>query len=94
MKQLPEFLCFQETTSIKPFGLIFCMRPFTFDFIHGMQAQGTRDVPQKAGDAEAHVAGVAQAHQHQGRQAHHDAGNRHQNVDLFQKRFLLVLTAF
>ncbi|EGG39294.1 hypothetical protein HMPREF9397_1772 [Streptococcus sanguinis SK1087] len=35
MKQLSEFFCFQETTSIKPFGLIFWMSPFTFDFIHG-----------------------------------------------------------
>ncbi|EGJ41907.1 hypothetical protein HMPREF9380_0079 [Streptococcus sanguinis SK49] len=34
MKQLSEFLCFKETTLIKPFGLIFCMILFTFDFIH------------------------------------------------------------
>jgi len=48
-----------------------------------VQAERARDVPLKAGDAEAHVGGVSQRGQRQGRDSDDDAGQNHEPVSFF-----------
>ena len=55
------------------------------DILHDLgtvQAHGTHDVTLEAGDAEAHVLGIAQGLQQQSRRAHHNARDNHQPVFL------------
>ncbi len=48
-----------------------------------VQAHGTGDITLEAGDAKAHVSGVAQLGQHQSRYAHQNAGNDDQPILFF-----------
>ena len=50
------------------------------DFARTVETQGTGNVPLKAGDAEAHVLGVADSGQHQRGNAHHNTGQNDQSV--------------
>ncbi len=52
------------------------LRPDVLHLPGAVEADGARNVPQEAGDAEAHVAGVAVGRQHQGRDADDHAGEQ------------------
>ena len=58
-----------------------------------MQTQGAGNVTLEAGNAEAHVLGVAQSLQKQGGQAHHNACDDYEPV-LFEKPFHVIMDPF
>ena len=52
------------------------LRPDVLHLPGAVEADGARDIPQEAGNAEAHVAGVAVGRQHQGGDADDHAGEQ------------------
>ena len=56
------------------------LRADVLDLVGAVQSQRAGNVPLKAGDAEAHVPGVAGGGQHQSRDTDHDAGQQDQTV--------------
>ena len=66
------------------------------DILHhgcAVQTQGAGNVTLEAGNAEAHVLGVAQSLQKQGGQAHHNARDDYEPV-LFEKPFHVIMDPF